>query len=126
MLYALRAGYRHIDTASFYENEAEIGRALKKGMKELGLKREDIFVTTKLYSDSKNAKQGLRDSLRRLKLKYVDLYLIHWPWKNRVSLWKELEKMVGKGKCRAIGVSNFMIPHLEHFLKECKIVPAMN
>lgn len=125
-MWALKAGYRHIDTASFYQNEAEIGNALKAFMKESGVKREEIFLTTKLPNFFSSAKEGLADSLKKLQTDYVDLYLIHWPWERRVELWKEMEEMHAAGKARAIGVSNFMIPHLEQFLKECKVVPAMN
>lgn len=121
---ALENGYRHIDTARIYCNEKSVGR----GIKDSGVKREDIFVTTKLWrEDYPNARKGLTDSLKRLGLEYVDLYLLHWPWKGFEQAWLELEKLQKEGLCRAIGVSNFK----KHHFAELKaagaaVIPQVN
>ncbi|MBO8416111.1 MAG: aldo/keto reductase [Proteobacteria bacterium] len=105
---ALENGYRHIDTARIYCNEKSVGR----GIKDSGLKREDIFVTTKLWrADYANPRKGLTDSLARLGLDYIDLYLLHWPWQGFEKAWLTLEKLQQEGLCRAIGVSNFKEHH---------------
>ncbi len=122
---AIRLGYRHIDTAEFYQNEVGVGQGIRKAMQELGLKREDIFVTTKLFPG--NAAWGqtpkttattiksLNDSLAKLELDYVDLYLIHAPFDpaQRLEQWKGLVELQKQGKTKAIGVSNFNISHIE-------------
>ncbi len=123
---ALMHGYLGIDTASIYQNERGVGKAIK----ESGLNREDIFLTSKVW----NTEQGygrtlkaLSNSLDKLQTEYLDLYLIHWPkGKRSVETWKALEELYEEGKIRAIGVSNFLIHHLEEFLPECKIIPAVN
>ena len=131
---ALEAGYRHIDTATFYGNEESIGRAIQ----DSGIPREELFITTKLWNDAhgyEEAKAALQDSLDRLQLDYLDLYLIHWP--NPVQLrdrwqaanadsWRAMEEMVEAGLIRTIGVSNFLVHHLEELLKTAKIIPAVN
>jgi len=123
VLWALEAGYRHIDTASIYENEEAVGNAIKKS----GLPREQLFITTKLWnSDHDRAEQALNDSLRRLGLDYVDLYLIHWPAPERLTAWKALESLNAQGKCKAIGVSNFTIRHLTQLLEKSSTVPSVN
>ncbi len=111
--WALEAGYRLIDTAAYYGNEEDVGLAVR----ESGLAREEVFVTTKLWnSDQDRAQRAFGDSNRRLGLDYVDLYLIHWPQPGtRLKAWKELEKIYGEGSARAIGVSNFTAAHLEEF-----------
>jgi diketogulonate reductase-like aldo/keto reductase len=120
---ALEAGYRHIDTASMYGNEASVGAALRMS----GIPRENIFVTTKLWnSDHGNAERALDTSLRKLKLDYVDLYLIHYPVRQRRQSWRALEALRSKGKARSIGVSNFTIRHLTELLAETDTVPAVN
>jgi len=124
--HALHVGYRHIDTARIYGNEEDVGAAVR----ESGLSRSEIFVTTKLW----NADQGTRSaaaafeaSLARLGLDYVDLYLLHWPVPGkRLESWRELERLVGNGRVRAIGVSNFMVHHLEELLAVATVVPAVN
>ncbi|KXT78130.1 aldo/keto reductase [Streptococcus sp. DD13] len=131
---ALRAGYRHIDTAALYQNEEAVGKAIK----DSGIPREEIFVTTKLWNDAHDygkAKVAFQESLDRLGLDYIDLYLIHWPnplalrdqWQsaNRET-WRALEELVETGKVRSIGVSNFMVHHLEALLESARIVPAVN
>ncbi|HLC47566.1 MAG TPA: aldo/keto reductase [Candidatus Norongarragalinales archaeon] len=124
---ALKAGYRHIDTATLYQNEADVGGAIKRGISELGLSRDDLFVTTKLWNaDHGNPRKALERSLNRLGMPYVDLYLIHWPMPQSLSTWKTLEKLCSEGMCASIGVSNFTIPDLEALLQISKIPPAVN
>lgn len=123
---ALSLGYRHIDTAAIYGNEADVGTAIK----ESGVDRSDIFLVTKLW----NADQGydtalhaIDVSLKKLGTDYVDMYLIHFPVSGkRNESWKALEKIKAEGKAKSIGVSNFMVSHLEELLKETGTVPAMN
>ncbi|HEL9644943.1 TPA: aldo/keto reductase [Streptococcus suis] len=134
VLAALKAGYRHIDTAALYGNEASIGQAIK----DSGIPREELFITTKLWNDAhgyEEAKEAFAISLEKLGLDYVDLYLIHWPnpvairdrWQEaNAATWKAMEELVVAGKIRTIGVSNFMVHHLEELLKTATIVPAVN
>ena len=134
VLDALKAGYRHIDTAAAYGNEASVGRAIK----DSGIPREELFVTSKLWNDSHSyeaAKIALDKSLDLLGLDYLDLYLIHWPnplinrrdWdKANAEDWRYMEDAYTEGKIRAIGVSNFQIEHLEALLKTATIRPMVN
>jgi diketogulonate reductase-like aldo/keto reductase len=123
VLGALEAGYRHIDTASMYGNEESVGAAIRKS----GIRRENIFVTTKLWnSDHENPWRALDASLGKLKLDYVDLYLIHYPVRERRRSWGALEALRTQGKARSIGVSNFTIRHLRELLAEAGSVPAVN
>ncbi len=121
---ALDAGYRHIDTARIYGNEEDVGRAIK----DSGIPRSEIFVTTKLWnSDQAKAAMAFDDSLARLGLDYVDLYLVHFPvTKTRLAAYAELEKIHASGKARSIGVSNNMPAHLDELLKVAKIKPVVN
>ena len=123
---ALDDGYRLIDTASAYGNEADVG----KGIRESGIDREEIFVTTKLWNDDQGYDKAIKafdTSLEKLGLEYVDLYLVHWPVSGkRIDSYKALEKILKSGKSRAIGVSNFTIRHLEELIKNTEIVPAVN
>ncbi len=120
--WALEAGYRHIDTASIYRNERSVGNAVRKS----GI-REDVFITTKLWnSDHDDPERALDDSLKKLGMRHVDLYLIHWPVPERNRTWKVLEKLNKKGKCRAIGISNFSIEQTEELLKIADVIPAVN
>ena len=125
---ALRAGYRSIDTAMIYENEEGVGRALR----DSGIPREEIFLTTKVWNSDHGYEETLaafETSLQKLGVDYVDLYLIHWPMPKEdryVKTWRALEHLYAEGKTRAIGVSNFHIPHLERILAEGSIVPAVN
>ena len=123
---AIDLGYRHIDTAKVYLNEEPIGRAIR----ESGVKRQEIFVTTKLWNEdiaNDNAQKAFEDSLRKLGLDYVDLYLVHWPIKDKyVSVWKEMEKIVQSGKARAVGVSNYQEKHLQEIIDLKSLVPAVN
>ncbi|HZA55118.1 MAG TPA: aldo/keto reductase [Candidatus Udaeobacter sp.] len=123
VLAALEAGYRHIDTAVMYGNEESVGAAIRMS----GIPREKIFITTKLWnSDHGNPARALDSSLRKLKLDYVDLYLIHYPVRERRQSWRALEGLRAEGKARSIGVSNFTIRHLTELLAETKTVPAVN
>ncbi|HET7500122.1 MAG TPA: aldo/keto reductase [Kofleriaceae bacterium] len=123
---ALELGYRHIDTASIYGNEADVGAAIKAS----SVPRDQVFVTTKLWNDDHGYDAALRAldrSLRRLGLDYVDLYLIHWPVADdRRDSWRALERAFADGRARAIGVSNYLVPHLRELLGEAKVVPAVN
>ena len=123
---AIELGYRHIDTAMIYENEEPVGRAIR----ESGVNREDFFVTTKLWNDDivkGNAQKALDTSLSKLGLEYVDLYLVHWPIKDRyVSIWKDMEKIAATDKVRAVGVSNYQEKHLKEILNLRSLVPAVN
>lgn len=125
---ALEAGYRSIDTAAIYGNEAGTGRAIVAS----GVPREDIFVTTKLWNGDQGYDSTLRafdTSLEKLGLEYVDLYLIHWPAPSRdkyVDTYKAFEKLHADGRIRAIGVSNFLPEHLERLFGETSVVPAVN
>ena len=120
---ALEAGFRHIDTASAYGNEESVGAAMRMS----GIPRESIFVTTKLWnSDHGNPERALDTSLRKLKMDYVDLYLIHFPVRQRRQSWRALETLQRKGKTRSIGVSNFTIAHLSELLAGSETVPAVN
>jgi 2,5-diketo-D-gluconate reductase A len=125
---ALDAGYRHIDTAQMYGNEAEVGRAIA----ESGVPREEIFVTTKLDNNRHGydaALGALDESLRRLGFDHVDLFLIHWPRPQEgryVETWTALEKLKADGKATSIGVSNFTVEHLDRLAERTGTVPAVN
>lgn len=128
VLDALEVGYRHIDTAMIYRNEAAVGRAIASS----GIARDELFVTTKLWNSDQGATatpEALATSLELLGLEYVDLYLIHWPAPLRdeyVASWLALEELHQQGLARAIGVFNFEPEHLERVLEEGSIVPAIN
>ena len=123
VLAAVEAGYRHIDTAALYGNEESVGAAIRSS----GIPREEIFVTTKLWnSDHGNPGRALDASLRKLKFDYVDLYLIHYPVRERQQSWRALEALHAEGKARSIGVSNFTIRHLTELLAETNTVPSVN
>ena len=125
---ALETGYRHIDTASAYRNEAGVGEALRAS----GLDRDELFVTTKCANDDHGydeAHAALRASLERLGLDYVDLYLIHWPVPSRdrfVETWRAFADMQAQGLARSIGVSNFQPAHLRRIVDETGVTPALN
>lgn len=134
VLWALEAGYRHIDTAQGYQNEEEVGEAIK----ESGVPREEIFLTTKLHNKKRgydNTVEALNESLRKLDTDYIDLVLIHWPnpkyfrdnWKKaNAQSWKAMEEFVAKGKIKSLGVSNFLPHHLDALLETANITPAVN
>lgn len=125
---AVELGYRHVDTAYRYGNEAGVGQ----GVRDCGVPREELFITTKLdgtHQGRDRAVEGLEGSLKRLGLDYVDLLLIHWPLPQRnefVSTWETFERLQAEGKVRSIGVSNFKPSHLERLLEETSVVPAVN
>jgi 2,5-diketo-D-gluconate reductase A len=127
---ALEIGYRHIDTAEMYGNEAEVGEAVRAS----GLDRGDVFVTSKLsnaFHEPDDARRAFDETLSELGFDYVDLFLIHWPLPTRydgdyVSTWKTLEEFKQDGRARSIGVSNFQIEHLERLASETGTVPAVN
>jgi diketogulonate reductase-like aldo/keto reductase len=123
---ALSAGYRHIDTAQIYRNEAEVGASVRAS----GIPRAEIFVTTKLWNEDHGYDQTLRActrSLAALKLDHIDLYLVHWPAEGkRRETWRAMETLLGDGRCRAIGVSNFMPRHLDELLEHAVTPPAVN
>lgn len=136
VLEALKAAYRHIDTAAIYQNEESVGQAIK----DSGVPREELFVTTKLWNSQQTyeqARQAFEESLAKLGLDYLDLYLIHWPnpkllrendaWKIRnAEVWRAMEDLYQEGKIRAIGVSNFLPHHLDALLETAKILPVVN
>lgn len=124
---ALASGVRLIDTASVYGNEEEVGRAIREAMEELGLKREDIFVTTKIYPGSEMAdpERSIQACLDRLDIGYVDLMLLHHPDPNDVKAYQAMEKFVEEGKIRSIGLSNWYVKELEEFLPQVSTTPAL-
>lgn len=134
---ALEAGYRHIDTAQAYGNEEGVGC----GIKESGLKREEIFITSKVkaeYKSYKKAKQSIDESLEKLGVDYIDLMLIHCPqpwmlfrspfryFKQNIQVWKAMEEAYKEGKVKAIGVSNFLVDDLENIINNCEVKPMAN
>lgn len=131
---ALKAGYRHIDTAAIYGNEESVGRGIAKS----GVARDELFVTTKLWNSNHSyelARKAIDESLQRLGLDHVDLYLIHWPnpkefrdhWQEaNAQTWRAMEEAVEAGKIRSLGVSNFRSHHLDALLQSAKIKPVVN
>jgi 2,5-diketo-D-gluconate reductase A len=127
---ALETGYRHIDTAEMYRNEAGVAQ----GLRDAGVAREDVWITTKLSNaahEPEVAKRYFEASLVALETDHVDLFLIHWPLPTRyggdfVSTWKTLEGFRADGRARSIGVSNFQVPHLERLAAECDVIPSVN
>lgn len=134
VLAALNAGYRHIDTAAAYGNEESVGNAIKKS----GVNRHDLFVTTKLWNKKhgyKQAKAAIDESLQKLSLDYLDLYLIHWPnpvdmrdnWSEmNAESWQAMEEAQRAGKIRALGISNFRNHHIDELMKTAEIKPVVN
>ena len=123
--WAVEAGYRHIDTAAVYGNEASVG----EGIRTCGIPREQLFVTSKLWNDDIRKGRELeafRESLKKLGTEYLDLYLIHWPVEGFMKSWHILEDLYRNGAVRAIGVSNFHKQHLEMLEAEAKIMPMVN
>lgn len=134
VLAALECGYRHIDTASAYRNEASVGR----GIQESGLKREELFITTKLNNPVcgyRESMEAFEESMEKLQLEYLDLYLIHWPnpkpyrdrWQERnAENWRAMEDLYKAGRIRAIGISNFRPHHMDALLKTATVMPMVN
>ncbi|MEB2277503.1 aldo/keto reductase [Bacillus sp. ILBB4] len=127
---AIKHGYRSIDTAAIYGNEEGVGRGIREGLKEAGISRENVFVTSKVW----NADLGYdatiaayETSLKKLGLDYLDLYLIHWPVEGKYKeAWRALETLYKEGKVKAIGVSNFQVHHLKDLMEDAKIKPVIN
>lgn len=131
---ALEAGYRHIDTAAIYGNEAEIGEALVDSK----IQRKDLYLTTKIWNSNRSTlgvKTSVEQSLKKLQTNYLDLLLIHWPanekqfanWKEiNAETWKAMEELYKTGVVKSIGVSNFMLPHIKALLESAEIIPAVN
>jgi diketogulonate reductase-like aldo/keto reductase len=123
---ALACGYRHVDTARIYGNEADVAEAIR----ESGLPRQEVFVTTKIWNDDQGYDETLRAceaALMRMRLDHIDLLLLHWPVAGkRLAAWRALERLRGEGRARAIGVSNFMPHHLRELLATCYEPPSVN
>lgn len=127
---ALEIGYRHIDTAQMYQNEQQVGEAVAAS----GIPREELFITSKLNNGfhlPDDARKAFDESLQKLNMSYIDLFLIHWPMPGEyngdfVSTWQTLEEFYKDGRAKSIGVSNFQIPHLQKLLDETDTVPAVN
>lgn len=125
VLKALQAGYRHIDTAAAYMNESDVGKAIK----DSGIAREDIYITSKLWLQDygyEQAKQGIQTSLRLLGVDYIDLYLLHQPYDDLAGSWKALEEAVEEGFIKSIGISNQTVKIFQEFIKNVKILPVVN
>lgn len=125
---ALEVGYRHIDTAAIYGNEEGVGAAIAKS----GIARDELFITTKLWNDRHDGDDphaAIAESLEKLGLEQVDLYLVHWPTPandNYLNAWQKLIEIRDAGQARSIGVSNFLVPHLERIITETGVTPAVN
>ncbi len=122
---ALAAGYRLLDTAAYYGTEEFVG----EGLRQSGLARKDVFITTKVWNDRHGYDETLKafdESLQKLGTDYVDLYLIHWPKEQNVQTWQALETLYKEGRAKAIGVSNFKEHHLDEILQEADITPMVN
>ncbi len=125
---AIQAGYRSIDTAAIYGNECGVGRGVKDG----GVSREELFITSKVWNSMQgydNTLKAFDESMKKLDLEYLDLYLIHWPLPrldNYIDTWKAMEKLYKEKRIRAIGVSNFFAPWIDRIIDECEVVPAVN
>jgi len=123
---ALQAGYRSIDTATYYQNEHSVGNAIL----ESGISREEIFLTTKVWNNHQGYHSTIKvfeESLDKLQTNYLDLYLIHWPQAGTTfETWKAMEELYEKGLIRAIGVCNFLIPHLKRLMENSRIKPMVN
>ncbi len=127
---AIEVGYRSIDTAAIYGNEAGVGEGIKLALASTGLRREDLFITSKVWNDGLSYDETIaayEESLQKLGLDYLDLYLIHWPGKDKYAeSWRALEDLYEQGKIKAIGVCNFTVAHLEKLLSFARIKPVIN
>lgn len=127
---AIKHGYRSVDTAAIYENEEGVGKGIQEGLKEAGISREELFVTSKVWNADLGYESTIaayETSLKKLGLEYLDLYLIHWPVEGKYKdAWRALETLYKEGRVKAIGVSNFQIHHLEDLMKDAEIKPMIN
>ncbi|MGP4063566.1 aldo/keto reductase [Oceanobacillus sp. M65] len=127
---AIKNGYRLIDTAAIYGNEAGVGQGIQEGLQETAISREELFITSKVWNDGLNYDETIsafHESLEKLGLDYLDLYLIHWPGVDQYKeAWRALEDLYKQGLIRAIGVSNFQVHHLEDLAKISEIKPMIN
>ncbi|WP_079912236.1 aldo/keto reductase [Paenibacillus sp. 32352] len=127
---AVKHGYRSIDTAAIYENETSVGEGIREAIREHSIRREDLFVTSKVWNADLGFESTLaayETSLRKLGLDYLDLYLIHWPVQGKYKeAWRALETLYKAGRVKAIGVSNFQVHHLKDLMKDAEIKPAVN
>ena len=127
---AIKHGYRSIDTAAIYGNEVGVGKGIRKGMEDENIAREDLFITSKVWNSELGYEETIaayEESLTKLGLEYLDLYLIHWPVEGKYkAAWKALETLYKEGRVKAIGVSNFQIHHLEELMKDAEINPMIN
>lgn len=130
--HAILNGYRSIDTAMIYENEEKVGEGIREALEVSQLKREDLFITSKLWMSDygrENVAEAYETSLKKLGLDYLDLYLVHWPGQDEdvmIDTWKGMEALYKEGKVKNVGVSNFNIEHLERLLAETSIKPVIN
>lgn len=127
---AIKAGYRSIDTAAIYGNEKAVGEGIRAGIKEAGISREDLFITSKVWNSDQGYETTLaayEESLKKLELDYLDLFLVHWPVEGKYKeTWRALETLYKEERVRAIGVSNFQIHHLQDVMKDAEIKPMIN
>lgn len=127
---AIKHGYRSVDTAAIYENEEGVGLGIREGIKEAGISREDLFVTSKVWNADLGYESTItayETSLNKLGLEYLDLYLIHWPVQGKYKeAWRALETLYKAGRVKAIGVSNFQIHHLKDLMQDAEIKPMVN
>lgn len=127
---AIAQGYRSIDTAAIYGNESGVGQGIREGLRQTGIPREALFVTSKVWNADLGYEETLaayETSLQKLGLDYLDLYLIHWPVADKYKdAWRALETLYKAGKVKAIGVSNFQVHHLEDLMADAEIVPMVN
>ncbi|MBB3126394.1 diketogulonate reductase-like aldo/keto reductase [Paenibacillus rhizosphaerae] len=127
---AVKHGYRSIDTAAVYANETSVGQGIREALADNGLKREDLFVTSKVWNADLGYESTIaayETSLKKLGLDYLDLYLIHWPVAGKYKeAWRAMEQLYKDGRVKSIGVSNFQVHHLEDLMKDAEIVPVVN
>lgn len=128
--FAIKHGYRGIDTAAIYENEEGVGQAIREGINEAGIPREELFITSKVWNSDLGYESTIvayETSLKKLDLEYLDLYLIHWPVEGKYKeAWRALETLYKEGRVKAIGVSNFQVHHLEDLMNDAEIKPMVN
>lgn len=128
--FAIQHGYRSIDTAAIYDNEEGVGQAIREGIKEANIRREELFITSKVWNSDLGYESTIaayETNLKKLDLEYLDLYLIHWPVEGKYKeAWRALETLYKEGRVKAIGVSNFQVHHLEDLMNDAEIKPMVN